>query len=396
MSLVGSLAGGTLGCSDAGRDGVSTEPAAELYSVGSIVQSPEGRTLLVQTLRSLDEDTTNENALEFAGNSRHWAHGGAVFIGLDEEPTIEKYVPDEAGVLQPSGRVSFLSFGLTSIPAGNIFLAENKAYLMAEGVYKIIVWNPSTMEIDGEIDLAPLKREGFDIEIYYPNRAGNRVYTPLRYVNFAAGEILHEVGLVQIDTDGDVVVADAHDDRCVGASQPAIADDGTLYVLADGRSYLAQLYATQRMTPPPKNCILRILPGETTFDPDFYTEIQAITGGKEVVTPLWYAGGGVGVAKMFYPDQIPPGTDTSGYKLWYQPAFKLWRIELGDTVRAEEVPGAPFSMNAFGGVTLDGRVFIGETEDGATSTIYEVDPDESRIQSHFVMEGLMRDLYKLR
>jgi len=395
IGVIGAAAAAMLGCTDAGGE-ADLGKATELYSVGSIVQNPEGRTLLIQTLRTLDADIDNGAAIEFAGNSRHWAHGGAVYIGLSEEPTIEKYVPNDAGELIPSGRVSFLSYGLTSIPAGHVFLSDTKAYLFAEGQYLVLVWNPSTMEIEGQIDLSDLQMDGYDIELWSVTGAGNRVYVPLRHVNFDAGEILHRVSLVQIDAERDEVVAVAHDDRCVGAGEPAVTEDGAVYVLADGRSYLAQVYAMQRMETPPTTCVLRVLPGETSFDPGFHVEIPSLTGGRDAVTSLWYVGGGVGFAKMFYPERLAPGADTSGYDLWFNPVFKLWRIHLGDQVSAEEAEGAPFSMLAFGGVSLGESLFIGETQDASTSTVYEARRDTNQSEARFQMQGVMRDLHRLR
>jgi hypothetical protein len=383
------------GCGDESK---TTQPdvATELYSIGAIVQNPEGRTLLVQTLGSLDHDIDNSRALEFSGNARHWSNGGAVFIGLAEEPTIEKYVPDSSGALVSAGRVSFLSHGLSAIPAGNIFLSETKAYLFAESQYQVIVWNPSTMEITGEIQLSSLKMDGYDIELWRATRAGSRVYAPLRYVNFDAKEILHRVSLVDIDADRDEIIAVAHDDRCVGAEEPAILDDGSVYVLADGRSYLAQVYAAAQKQEPPKNCILRMLPGQTSFDPDFHVEIPSLTGGKDAASALWHTGVGVGFAKMYHADKLAPGADASGFQFWMNPVFKLWRVTLGQTPIAEEVQGAPFSMLAFGGQIIDGKLFIGETENAQTSTVYEVDPVANQARARFTMQGAMRDLYRLR
>jgi len=397
LAMVVGLVGLTVlsGCSEESQ-GTTTGEVGELYSIGSIIQNPEGRTLLVQTLQSLDEDINNDNALEFSGNARHWAHGGAVYIGLAEEPTIEKYVPDAGGKLVSSGRVSFLSHGLTSVPAGQVFISDTKAYLFAEGQYRVIVWNPSTMEIAGEIDLSMLKKDDFNIELWTASLAGDRVYVPLRYVNFNAKEIFHQVSVVQIDAAADKVVGVAHDDRCVGASTPAVTDDGTVYVLADGRSYLAQVYAVEKKETPPANCILRIRPGETSFDPDFFVSVPSIAGGRDVVTSLWYVRDGVGYAKMYYPEQLEPGADTSGFQFWFNPAFKLWRIQLGDQVSAEEVNGAPFSMIAFGGASIGGSLFLGETQDAKTCTVYAMDPDKNQAEPRFEMQGAMRDLYRLR
>jgi hypothetical protein len=368
-----------------------------LYSVGSIVQGPTSRTLYVQTIKTLDKDLTNESAMEVSGNSRHWAYGGSVYIGMAEEPTVIKYTPDAAGKLQEVARVSFQAYGLANIPAGIAFVDKNKAYLMAEAQYSVVVWDPTTMEIKSSIDLTALKRANYNVELWSATVGADKVYVPLRYVNFTAGDIAKQVGVVILDTKTDTVTATLNDERCHGASQPAITDDGTVYVLADGRSYTAQVYARSASKPIPKNCVLRILPGQTTFDPSYFVEVPSIAGGKDVATALWYVSGGVGYAKMFYEDQVKPEMNTTGFAFWSNPIFKLWKFSLGSPLEAREVQGAPFSYVAFGGATIDGRLYIGEASDnGGSSTVYELDPTTTQAVVKFKMQGFMRDLYRLK
>ena len=87
-----------------------------LFSIGNIVMKPDGdRTLYVQTVSSLaGPELTSDQALEFHGNSRHWAYNGAVYIGSGEAPTITKLVPDATGHLLQSAQVNFLNQGLAA------------------------------------------------------------------------------------------------------------------------------------------------------------------------------------------------------------------------------------------------------------------------------------------
>jgi hypothetical protein len=390
----GSGAGTGAGASGSGAGGAAA--ADPLYSIASLVEGPNGRTLYLQTVTSLDKDLTNAAAIEVPGNSRHWAHEGSVYIGLAEEPTIVKYTPNAAGQLVEAKRVSFENYGLSSIPAGLAFISGTKAYLMAEKQYTAIIWDPAAMELRGTIDLTSLKRDGYNAELSMVTVSDNTVYAPLRYVNFQAADILHDVSVLILDAAQDKIVNVAHDDRCPSAEQPAVLPDGSVYVLADGRSFMAQNYAIAAQKPVPKNCILRILPGQTSFDPKYYVAVPTLGGGKDVATPLWYVSDKVGYAKLFYPDAVKPGADTSGFNLWVNPVFKLWKFELGDEAAAQEVKGAPFSMVAFGGARVDGKLYIGEAQDSASCTVYELDPKTTEATAKFKMAGLMRDLYRLR
>ena len=90
------------------------------------------------------------------------------------------------------------------------------------------------------------------------------------------------------------------------------------------------------------NCLLRIPPGQTDFDPDYYVEVPTLTGGLDSMTEMLSATmeDGIGFSMMMYPDRIPAGLDRVNFEHWDQPAYKMWRLELGDTPRAEEVTGA--------------------------------------------------------
>ncbi|WP_394835709.1 hypothetical protein LVJ94_02110 [Pendulispora rubella] len=383
------------------RSPASTPADNRLYSIGTVIQGPSARTLYVQSIPSLDQDVTTSRATEIAGNSRHMAYGGFTYVGYAEKPEIAKFEPNADGKLVASNlpHLNFASYGLKAIPFGNVFVSPTKAYLFAEAQYKAIVWNPTTMEIVKTIDLSSLKKEGFDVELWVSTVRDGKVYTPLRYVDYKNPNLYkigHESNMVIFDGNEDKLLAVAHDERCVAAGQPAFLDDGTLYTLADGRSYLAQAAAIQTQQPVPKTCILRIRPNEMVFDPNYLVEVASVTGGREAATQLFYVGHGVGYAKVHYPDRVEAGADLGGSGIWSQKAFKYWRFELGDTVKAQEVPDIGFSVIAFGGAVLDGKYYAAESADNATSSFCEFDPVTNQATFRFQMDGFLRDIYRLR
>lgn len=372
-----------------------------LYSLGSIVYQPGGtRTTYIQTIPSLDIDqVTNDSAIELPGNGIHLAQGGHVYVGLAEEPTMVRYTPDADGTLRENGRVSFLNLGLTGTGFGNAFVSDTKAYMVSEEQYVAVVWNPDTMEIIDTIDLSYLQKDGFDAEFWTVTYYQGRVYVPVRYANWDDFVIDKSVTLVIIDAETDTILATATDSRCHSGGRPVFTSSGDAYVMADGRNWSAQLFATVGSSEVPTNCLLRIRAGALEFDPDYLVEIPTLTEGLEVATELETGldGSGVAFAKMFYPDALPAEVPiATDFVFWEEPAFKMWRIELGDTPSAVPVSDLPFSALAWEGASLEGKLYTGESPDYASSRIYEIDPQTNQAVPLFEMEGTFYGLRKLR
>jgi hypothetical protein len=372
-----------------------------LYSLGSIIEDADGeRTTYVQTITSLDIDqATNAEAIELPGNGIHLAHGGHVFLGLDEAPTMIRYTPDASGTLQENGRLSFTTLGVTSVGFGNAFVSDRKAYMVSEQQYVAAVWDPEAMELITSIDLSYLEKDGFDVEFWTVTYYQGRVYIPVRYTNWGDRIVDQSVTLVIIDAEADTILATATDSRCYSGGRPVFAPNGDAYVMSDGRNWSAQLFATMNGDPVPANCLLRIRAGALEFDPDFLVEIPSLTGGLEVATELETGldGSGVAFAKMFYPDEVPAEVPLDdNFEFWQEPAFKMWRIELGDTPSAMPVEDIPFSALAWEGASVDGKLYTGESPDYTSSLIFEIDPAANRAVPLFEMEGTFYGLRKLR
>lgn len=389
-----------LGCGDSPNSGSGGSPAGSeaLYSVGGIVIEPTGRTLFVQTVSELTGTLGLDNAIEAAGNSRHWAFEGAVYIGLGEEPTLIRYVPDENGALQLDERLSFQRYGVSSIPAGAAFLSENKAYMLLHEALVVVVFDPTEMVILDEIDISSLAVPDLTLETWFVTPHQDRLYVPVRRVDETSFLIEPSVAVAVFDTLSDELIAVAQDDRCVGASRPTVGPDGNIYVLGDGRNFLTQIISDIRDLPVPPTCLLRILDGETTFDPNFFVDIEDITGGRNAATQMWQVPGfrDAAFAKMYYPEEVPADVEVTGFNVWSYPVYKLWKLELGDVVTAVETADQPFSLVDFGAVPVEGGLFFGVSPDSSTTTVYRIDPEANAASPAFEMTGLLREIYRLR
>jgi hypothetical protein len=75
--------------------------------------------------------------------------------------------------------------------------------------------------------------------------------------------------------------------------------------------------------------------------------------------------------------------------------FEIWCLELADEPKASEVVGANFSVVGFPGSAVNGKLYSGESADGAESTIFEIDPVTNTAAPKFTMEGYFAGLSPL-
>jgi hypothetical protein len=370
------------------------------YALASVVIDADGnRTTYVQAISSLDEGPfDNEAAIEMPGNGVVMAGGGHIFVGLAEEPTWIRYTPDASGAIAETGRMSLLNTGAGYIDYGNAIVDAETAVSVLSTPAVAVVWNPSTMEIRGEIDLSFLVREGYSLEVWTTIAHGGLVYVPGRWSDWDGARIFPGVSMTIIDPRAMSVVGTATDDRCASAGRVVFDQAGYAYVMGDGRNYSIQMFANAAGTTAPDNCLLRMAPGTTAFEAGYFHTIPSLTGGRQSITELETGrqGSGVGFAKMFYPDQLPPGVMPVDFDFWGERAHKMWRIRLADPPSAEEVRGIPFSAIGFEGSVLGGHLFSGESLDGGgTSEVYDIDPDANAATLRFTMDGYFYGLYDL-
>jgi hypothetical protein len=382
-----------------GGDSGGNAPQASRYVLGSVVIDADGnRTTYVQTVPSLDAGPfNNKTAIELPGNGVVMGAKGAFFVGLTEEPTWVRYGVDSKGVLAETGRLSFLDTGASAIDYGNAVVDDETAVSVFSNPPLAVVWNHKTMTKIGEIQLSGLMHEGYDLEVWTTAAHNGLVYIPGRFADWKGNRIYPGVSLTILDPKKMTVVATATDDRCASGGRIVFDAAGYAYVMGDGRNYSIQMFANAAGTQAPDNCLLRVAPGATTFDEGYFYKIPALTGGRQSISELDTGadGSGVAFAKMFYPDQLPADIKPVDFAFWDYPAHKLWRIELADPPTAREVDGLPFAAIGFGGASMDGKLYSGESPDGSKSDVYETDPATNTGKLRFTMDGYFYGLCRL-
>jgi hypothetical protein len=374
----------------------ATPSSPPRYVLGSVAVDPDGnRVSYAQVIDSLSGDFSNQNGIEVSGNAVFLSRGSDFYYGLAESPDWVRY--STRGGLRETGRLSFLNYGISSMDFANTIVDADTAVSVLTQQYIAVVWNPTTMEVTGTIDLNFLRKEGLELETYTTVSHAGLVYVPGKWVNWETPTVLQDVSMTILDPRALSVVGTAEDNRCGAGGRVTFDAAGYAYVMGDGRNQSMQVFAAANGQPTVKNCLLRIPPGATDFDPDYFYEIPALTGGLDAMTELEAADltSGVGFSMMMYPERLPSGLDLVNFEHWDQPAYKLWRIELADPPVAEEVQGANFSVVGFSGSGIGGKLYSPESVDGVESSVYEIDPVSNTATKKFTMDGYFAGLYPI-
>jgi hypothetical protein len=400
LTLLALLAFAACGASTSTPD--AGGPPAVRYALASVViDTQNNRTTYVQGLASLDGPFTNGHAVEIPGNGSVIATKTSVLVSLVESPVWIKFEVKD-GALTETGRISFASYGITTLNYGDTVVDEETVCSVFSDPAVAIVWNPKTMTVKGTIDLSQqthFLRPGYQTETWTVVSHGGLVYAPTRWGDWTGSRIYPGVGLLILDPAQLKIVALAEDDRCASGGRPAFDAAGNAYVIGDGRNQSLQMFARAAGKPVTPNCLLRIPAGQTDFAADYFFKIPDLTGGVDAMTELTPVKDGdpTTFVLMFDESQLPAGMKADSFDYWNAPAHKAWKLSLGDTPTATVVQNAPFTAIGFTAIPMNGKLYQGGAPgaDGL-SEVYAIDGATNAATGVvFKMEGYFSGLYPL-
>lgn len=209
---------------------------------------------------------------------------GVVFVGQEGKSTIERWVVAGES-LELDGEVNLGNFGVTSTLGGGrnviqLVDADTGYYFDSENL-QVVVFNPETMTTVEAFSLDGMNEEGLLTGLNFIHRDGDRFVVTARY--WTADENEYSAPLVRaafIDsTDNSVSYAD--DTRCGEVGFNAVDEDGNLYV-GSHHGNAVTVAAGLAGDAPVDSCVLRILKGESEFDPDYYLDLAEVSEGGVV------------------------------------------------------------------------------------------------------------------
>lgn len=369
------LASGLLGaCGDGGArviEGPSAPSGGPLYLVApAFFNADDAETHLITT-SSFDGSTSFDPSAgaTVIGEVVPLVHAGAVFATDGRAPIISRYDLDANDQLVKTAEVSFAGVGVTEVTSWFIYIVDDtKGYVFDPAGRRIIVWNPSSMTLTGtQIDLSVLNREGWTprlaLEVFSPWRRGAELLIPTAWEG-QDEERRFATGLLVLDVERDAVVTSAEDERCGEGYMTVAAPNGDRYFFPSAFSSPQHFFADGRGP----SCVLRVLAGQSTFDPDYQLDLSALGSGSAAVGAVPDGVGGFFFGSV--DDTLWADRENNGGEFW-----RIWHYDFA-TAESRPMDTLPVWAGDPYYVVVDGRVYMPQwrqTDDEQRTTLFEVD-----------------------
>jgi hypothetical protein len=337
-----------------------------------------------------------EQSIEVPGGTSVFAleGSGEVFVGSGESPVLQKLEVGPDGSFTPLGELSFGAFGV----ANTWFRQEHvqivsptKGYVFDGPNARIFVWNPRELTLEETIPLDELLIDDWTGDFGYLafRREGELLLTfNWRDPDFYA--VRDETALVVIDTETDDVTIERRA-GCGEMTLGAEAADGTIYFSSGVHG--ASVFRTEGTAQGPEPCLLRVLPGERRFDPDFERALDTLTGDRPT-GDLVPAGDGAGLLRVFHESEVEIPADASAFDLRGLGGWRWWRVDL-DSLETEELVDSPFgAANTLSFRVGDAAYLLRLAPDFSASTILEASASEAP-RPGIVVPGVVQSLVRV-
>lgn len=332
------------------------KPAADgsaKYTLITRPQNADGKTFsaYMQKIESPDAAGTIHNANAHEISAAHlggiYEFNKAVYVNDYQNGIITRWTLSDGNVGEKAGSIVVPELGFQ----GNIaFKNESTAYIGGAG--KIVIFNPTTMVKTGVIDWSSLSRVGkvTDFPITGAKIQSDGITEIIVNGNYmyAALYSMYDVNtFTPATTTCDILVIDLSkvNNSATGNSGALVkiitdtrgsftgawntgggvyymnkTENGDIYVLCHN------VFGGARSIIGKPACLLRIKNGATTFDPDYYFDLEAASQGNgNPVTNFEYVGSGKFLATVLDPKKIDAGNP---YSYNTDAVFRWWSFDL--------------------------------------------------------------------
>lgn len=309
-------------------------------------------------------------------------YGGSIYLfSRGEQPTVTRWSVGSDLSLHEEDTVSFANTGTTIFcEICNVFGSKDLAFHLDATAGVLVSWNPSTMQIvetsDVPESITGRLEDGY-ADILFPRVWGGRAFYNAGWSNSEVPEVLEQAAVVTFDADDPAPDLELiTDDRCGGtwAMAPFSDADGNVYVMGD---WNAGYYQAGVLDPVTKSaCLLRIKPGASEFDPDYYVDLLDALDARAVRNAFAMAGGKILVS--IWPKSAPAlSTDAIEADPWAYYGLQSFRYVVLDLETLEVTPVTDLGEVAAGSATplnVDDRSFL-QIYGEDSADLYEVTPD---------------------
>jgi hypothetical protein len=233
-----------------------------------------------------------------------------------------------------------------------------------------IIWNPSTMQIVGDIP-APdeFLRSGWSFESSPAAVRDGLLFRTVSWVNYDEALYSTDFLLAIYDVETDEIVDMIEETRCpVPGNLVHLDEQKNIYF-----SNWVWPVAGAIMRGAPEPCVLRINAGETAFDHDWRLRYQDLTDGRHGAM-FTYLEDGQALVAAFYDERTSWDEETDPWSYVGSLNWRVWTVDIENRTGAP-LEGLDFNGGAFTPARLDGRQYLmvpGGEEESYATRIYEL------------------------
>jgi len=356
-----------------------TDPIAINFGITTVSGAFPDQTAYVQGVRNLNfASLGNENAVELTGSGGTRSYKDALYVTPFGAPAaLIKYVFDENGDTVEEERIF--------IPGANVFSkiyfeSENVAYgTVAGGISKLIVFNPSTMRITGEIPLTSItSRFPEATRTYYQDMVerDDKLFMSVHYEkNFIPLNDSAYVAVIDLkNRTVEKVIADHRTGMVFGGQTgPCMVKEN------NGDIYVQALGTTNADGSSPSG-VLRIKNGQTDFDQDYFFDLESVLGN--ICYGIYPTANGLTFTK-----RVEDETDFWEFPT-HLPQFKYFKVDLASKTSEGVVEGLPTSYKRSMLVkNYDDSTLLFTTSTNEENAVYSYDIATGNVSKKFISTG---------
>jgi hypothetical protein len=361
------------GCSDSGDAEPDAGTEAPAFLLGTRVWDDTSTTSYFHVVPSIEAGAPvdEDEALEVSGSAKLYAIDGVGWfaIGRGEDPTITRYTLDNDDRLAAVDTIGLHNYGVESLWDTLYVVSPTKMYYPDRAGQRLIIIDPSAMEITGEVDLGETGRDGFlSLYSYSHLERDGAILFSVAWVDWdETDSTLGETGLVVLDTETDTVSRFDVDARCGGITTPVETSSGDVYFVSSALA--AATHRLGRLSTPP--CALRVRAEDAAFDADYFEHLEELTGSALAGEPV--PGGGNSIFLRTFDEDVgnvPDGAFT--WELTGQLAWRWvrWTPGTGELSPVDALEPSTSDVRWF---RVDGKVYGTETTaDYSETTLIEL------------------------
>ncbi|CAM1334928.1 DUF4374 domain-containing protein [Tenacibaculum aestuariivivum] len=311
----------------------SSNPIVLNFGITTVSGAWPNQTSYIQGVEDLNFSTLeNKNALELNGNSGTISYNKALYASPFGAPaTLVKYSFNDNGETIEEERIV--------VPGANTFSTvyfenENIAYAsVAGGISKLIIFNPTTMRITGEVSLTSItKRFPEATRTYYLDMMArnSKLFMGLHYENNFTP--LNDSAYVAVIDLNQKVVEKIISDKRTGMVFGGQAANTGMIKTTNGDIYVQGL-GTKLSGGNSPSGLLKISNGQTSFDLDYFMDMENATGN--VCYGIYQMPNG-----RSFTTKVEDETDFYEFSTG-EPQFKYFELDLENKTSLGAVPGLP-------------------------------------------------------